>query len=260
MPRIRLMKPNSTRFMEFNVLTMGTVNTTSPPPPGGAPLFLIFKSNFGEVSCNAKEEINVGNNTPRMASTDRSTLSLVTPRSVSCTSFLANKHNGNTPSMKYPMPRPNPQSCVVLPPTMMPGLYSKVVPVELISMCAPLVSLSIKRKKLASKGRRPGRSSRSRIRSNRKGRPLRVEQTRFGWKRTTTTRRTRRRRWWWKRRRRSFSVSSFWLWRTWKWGWWWQDDVFLQPPIVFSVRTIHRCRRIRLWCSCWIDRHGAGCV
>ena len=42
--------------------------------------------------------------------------------------------------------------------------------------CDPLVSFSIRRRKFASNGRKPGRSSRSRILSRRRERPLRVEQ------------------------------------------------------------------------------------
>lgn len=41
MPLILLILPSSTRSTGFNSFTIGQVKITSPPPFGGAPLFLI---------------------------------------------------------------------------------------------------------------------------------------------------------------------------------------------------------------------------
>lgn len=53
-PRMRLILPASTKFNVLTCLMVGQRNWTSPPPPGGAPLFLIFRGKFFIPVANIK--------------------------------------------------------------------------------------------------------------------------------------------------------------------------------------------------------------
>jgi len=98
-------------------------------------------STFNSVS-STPYCFNNGNVTPRIASTVRSLSSFVMPVKTSFVVAFANGKSGIMPSINHPanyyinthtetipIARSLPQSCCnPLPPTMIPGLYRKVVP------------------------------------------------------------------------------------------------------------------------------------
>ena len=87
----------------------------------------------------------------------------VTPFNVKRKGFAPKGASGSRADRNQPIGLPEgPQSCSILPPHNVPGLYLSVVPVSSILIRDPLVSLSSRRTKLASSPRRPGRSASAR--------------------------------------------------------------------------------------------------
>ena len=113
------------------------------------------------------------------ASADRAlSLPQVTPFNVNRKGFAPKGASGRRAERNQPIGRPEgPQSCSILPPHNVPGLYLSVVPVSSILIRDPLVSLSNNLTKLASSPRRPGRSASARSRRISTGRLANVAST-----------------------------------------------------------------------------------